>query len=311
VTTTDVARELLPPEAYWSRRWFALEQERLFARCWNMVGTVEDIADGGVLGAVVAGRNVAVSRDATGDLVAFEPGAPRGGKTERIAVDCWGCYVFVHLAPSDAPSLAGWLGAFPERIGGFHPEELVEVARYQFELAANWKFFVENHIDVYHIWFLHAASLGAYDHARATWDSIGPHWVFYEPARRDVDVHDEAFWRGLLPIPDIGEERWGSGAHLVFPNLTLATGAGFFMTYQCIPVAPDRSVVDLRLRAVPEANPTASMETSRRIIEHEDGDACEAMQATVVSPWYGVGPLARTHELPIIRFHDAIREAMR
>jgi len=285
-------RALLHPDAYWTESWFEQEQERLFARTWNMVGTVEDLP----LRASVAGRILTVADVTTAD----EDGRP-------VSVGVWAGYVFVHLDPV-APALREWLGEFPSRIGDFHPDRLVEVARHTLELRANWKFFVENHVDVYHLWYLHAESLGAYDHRRATWQSTGPHWNFYEPPRADVDVDGAGFWRGLTPV--VGVDRWGSGAHLIFPNVTLATGAGFFMTYQCTPVAPDRSIVDIRVRAETGADATAMMEMSRTVIEVEDGMACEALQSAVASPWFEVGPLAADHELPIARFQGSVLEAM-
>jgi choline monooxygenase len=294
---------LLPAEAYWSPEWFAAEQDRLFGRCWNMVGNVDDMVPDMALVGTVAGRPVAIYVDDGGTVEARSGSAP-------VAVDVWAGYLFVHLDPAAAPPLDEWLGDFPNRIGPFLPDKLVEVARHRFDLAANWKFFVENHVDVYHLWYLHGESLGAYDHPRSAWDTCGPHWVFYEPPRDDVDTHDERFWRGLLPLEGVGEDRWGSGAHLVFPNLTLATGAGFFMTYQCLPVAPDRSVVDIRVRAEAGSDAAEMLAMSRTVIEREDGAACEGLQRAVTSPSFCVGPLARDHELPITRFHESVLAAM-
>jgi phenylpropionate dioxygenase-like ring-hydroxylating dioxygenase large terminal subunit len=268
------------------------------------VGTLDDIAGGRALMATVAGSTVIVGERAGGGLVARQRSAP-------AAVDTWAGYVFVHLDADSAPPLSEWLGDFPDRIGGFRPERLTELARHRFELAANWKLFVENHIDVYHLWYLHQESLGAYDHPEAAWSTCGPHWVFYEPPRAEVDTHAGRFWRGLLPVGHIGEERWGSGAHLVWPNLTLATGAGFFMTYQCTPLGPERSLVDLRVRGEPGGDATAMLAMSRDVIETEDGAACERMQAAVRSPSFSVGPLARDHELPITLFHEHVLDAMR
>jgi phenylpropionate dioxygenase-like ring-hydroxylating dioxygenase large terminal subunit len=294
------ARWLLPAEAYWSPTWYEAEQERIFSRCWNLVGTEDDLACGRTLVADVAGRTVVV-----------EPTLEARQQSGPAAVEVWAGYVFVHLDTPPATSLAQWLGEFPARIGNFHPERLVEVARHRFELAANWKLFVENHVDVYHLWYLHRDSLGLYDHPRAAWSMCGPHWIFYEPPRADVDTHDPRFWRGLAPIGHVGEQRWGSGAHLIWPNLTLATGAGFFMTYQCVPLGPERCLVDLRVRAEVGGDPAALLAMSKGIIQEEDGSACENMQAAVRSPWFSVGPLARDHERPITVFHEQLLDAMR
>jgi Rieske 2Fe-2S family protein len=299
--TVATTRWLLPAEAYWSPAWYAAEQERLFARSWNLVGTVEDLDDAQGLMATVAGSTVFI--DSRGFIDSRR-------QSSKAAVDTWAGYVFVHLDPASAPPLSQWLDGFQERIGGFQPDRLVEVARHRFVLNANWKLFVENHIDIYHLWYLHAESLGAYDHHRATWSTCGPHWVFYEPPRPELDTHGEQFWRGLLPVRHIGEERWGSGAHLIWPNVTLATGAGFFMTYQCTPTGPERSLVDLRIRAEPGSDATDMLQMSRQVIEREDGAACQRMQAAVRSPWFSVGPLANDHERPITWFQDQVLAAM-
>jgi Rieske 2Fe-2S family protein len=298
----ETAQPLLPPEAYWSPWWYATEQERLFARCWNLVGTLEDMAGGRALVATVGGATVVIEGSGA-DLAATQAGRP-------AALGTWAGYVFVHLDPASAPSLPAWLGEFPNRIGGFQPDRLVEVARHRFELSANWKFFVENHIDVYHLWYLHRDSLGAYDHSRAAWEMCGPHWVFYEPPRIEVDIHSEGFRRRLVPVEHVGEDRWGSGAHLIWPNLTLATGAGFFMTYQCIPLGPERSLVDIRIRAEPSSDPSGLFQMSRVVIETEDGSACERLQAAVRSPWFSVGPRAQCHEQPITLFHEQVLAAV-
>jgi phenylpropionate dioxygenase-like ring-hydroxylating dioxygenase large terminal subunit len=294
MTLTNKAEWLLPAAAYWSPSWYAREQELLFGRVWNFVGTLDDLSGGATLVVAIGGQPLAISLDET-DALEISAGS----------VDCWCGLMFAHLDP-DAEPLATWLGDVPDRIGGFRPDRLVEVARHQFELGANWKFFVENHVDLYHLWYLHADSLGAYDHPKATWESHGPHWIFYEPPRQGIDTRAESFWRGLQPISHVGEDRWGSGAHLLFPNLTFATGAGFFMTYACIAVGPDRSVVDMRVRAEPNSDAAAMLSLSKNIIEREDGDACEALQAAVRSPWFSVGPLAQRHELPITRFHRSV-----
>jgi Rieske 2Fe-2S family protein len=220
-------------------------------------------------------------------------------------VDTWHGFLFVHALPSGAPSLGDWLGALPGLIGAFQPELLVEVAHTQFDVAANWKLYVENHIDMYHLWYLHERSLAAYDHPKHRWDDCAPHWSFYEPPRAGV-ADDAQFVRGFPPIGHIGADDWGSGAHLVFPNLPFATGAGFFMTYQCLPVGPERTIIDLRVRAEPGADHDVAgfLAMVGNVLHAEDGAACEQVQRALRSPAFGVGPLAGALEEPITRFHE-------
>ena len=294
MTAAETAAWLLPAEAYWSAEWYRRERDHLFGRVWNFVGSLDDLCGGRTLLATVAGIPVRIG--------AGESGVPF---SDRGRVEQW-CGLLFSCLDAEPPPLRDWLGQVPDRIGGFRPDRLVEVARHRFELRANWKLFVENHIDVYHLWYLHAGSLGAYDHPRARWGSVGDHWVFYEPPRADIDVDGVGFWRGMRPVGHVGRDRWGSGAHLIFPNLTFATGAGFFMTYHCTPLGPDRSLIDMRVRAEAGSDPTSMLQLSKDIIQREDGTACEALQAAVRSPWFRVGPLARHHELPITRFHRSV-----
>jgi Rieske 2Fe-2S family protein len=293
VTFAEAAEWALPAEAYWSADWYAREQEQLFRRVWTFVGMVDDLRAGGTLVAGVGGRPSTITSQ-NGKLA-----------SSLGAVASWRGLVFAHREAEPEP-LEAWLSDVPAGVGPFEPDRLIEVARHSFELRANWKFFVENHVDVYHLWYLHADSLGVYDHRRARWSSTGPHWVFYEPPRAEVDTESTDFWRGLRPIRHVDRDQWGSGAHLIFPNLTFATGAGFFMTYQCTPIGPDETVIDMRVRAERGSDASAMLDLSRQIVAREDGRACEAMQAAVRSPWFRVGALARDHELPITRFHRAV-----
>ena len=101
----------------------------------------------------------------------------------------------------------------------------------------------------------------------------------------------------------------GISAHLAFPNLMFATSPQFFATYRAVPVAPDRSVIDLRIRAEPDADAEALLKSVHSFIE-EDIAACEAVQLGMRSPSFSVGPLAQGHEHPITVFHDRVLEAL-
>ena len=64
--------ETLPPAAYWSERFFALERERVFASSWVAVGCTAQLREpGDVLVSDVAGRSIFVVRTRDGELRAF------------------------------------------------------------------------------------------------------------------------------------------------------------------------------------------------------------------------------------------------
>src|SRR4051812_2137560 len=163
------------------------------------------------------------------------------------SVGTWGGLVFVHPDP-EAETLLDWLGEMPGAIGSYRPELLVEVASYQFDARCNWKLFVENHVDVYHLWYLHARTLGDYDHDRFEWSQVGPHWTSYEPQKEGVERRRPHV--GSRPIDGLDtRDRIGIGAHMIFPNTLFATESEFFMSYVPVPIAPDLCLLDVRIRA--------------------------------------------------------------
>ena len=93
-----------------------------------------------------------------------------------------------------------------------------------------------------------------------------------------------------------------SGPTPLFPNVLMASEAGYFITYAARPTGPDRCVVDLRIRAEPGADAEGLLAGAKAFIV-EDIAACEGLQATVRSNRFagrsdGRRPRAADHLLP-------------
>jgi len=220
------------------------------------------------------------------------------------SVAVWEGMVFVHPDPAAEPLDAALRGV-PENLGSHRPGLLRQVATDRIDARCNWKLFVENHVDVYHLWYLHAESLGDFEHPRFEYRQVGANWASYEPLRTG-DVASAALTKGTTAIAHLDErDRLGLGAHMVFPNLLMASAAEFFATYVAEPVAADHTVIEVRVRAEATADADAILDALRSFIA-EDIAACEAVQAGVRSPAFAVGPLARDLELPITNFHTNV-----
>jgi Rieske 2Fe-2S family protein len=217
------------------------------------------------------------------------------------SVAVWEGMVFAHPDPGAVP-LGSALFGIPGHLGSHRPGLLQEVVRDRIAARCNWKLFVENHIDVYHLWYLHEDTLGGFDHRRFEYHQLGDNWASYEPLR-EADLASSPLVRSMAAIAHLDErDRLGIGAHMVFPNLLMATSAEFFATYVAEPVATDRTVIELRIRAEPQADPNRLLDALHSFIV-EDVAACEAIQRGVQSPMFSVGPLARDLERPITTFH--------
>jgi Rieske 2Fe-2S family protein len=222
-----------------------------------------------------------------------------------VGVGIWGGMVFVNPDPAAVP-FAEWLGDLPARLGPFDLDQLDEIFRLQVPIACNWKLYIENHVDVLHLWYLHDESLGMYDHTGFLHNQVGPHWVSEERLRPGAERP-----RGLVPIAHLPEdERDVLRANLIFPNVPTSSSESQWMTYQVVPTGPETSVLDIRIRGergAPELD-EGSVTQLLRVLRDEDGGAVEQIQRVLRSSRFEVGPLAATHEAPITRFQRHVLE---
>lgn len=90
-------------------------------------------------------------------------------------VDTWGGFVFVKVAPG-GPTLAESLGDMVNRWENYEVQwlDLSEVFSMTYEQNFNWKLFVENFIDYYHVPFIHPETLSMPDAVGN--GAVGPHF---------------------------------------------------------------------------------------------------------------------------------------
>jgi Rieske 2Fe-2S family protein len=236
-----------------------------------------------------------------------------------VRVDVWKTLIFVTLDDQIEP-LEEWMAGLDSLFPNFHPDQLVEVSDQLHEVQSNWKLYVENHVDWLHLWYLHADSLGHYNHGAGRRHEFGRHWASFEYVSDKVDQGDTAAddatngdvesspvadvaEDGLLPIPGLSDSEAGNGAHFVFPALTLFTNDVYWMLGQVIPVDATSFRLRLRVFAV-EGSDGAAFEPIVNVVMHEDYSVTEAIQRVVASPLFSVGPMAASYEHQIMRFHQ-------
>lgn len=218
----------------------------------------------------------------------------------------------VLVAPSaETATIEDALGPVAERIARLAPPgPLVEVAREVREAACNWKLLVENHVDVYHLWYLHKERLSGFDHRHFAWEQLGTGWTSVEPPKAGRPA---AAARIGVRGAGGGDGEGGAGdllgAHLVFPNLLVVTTPEYLALYDAVPLSPDRTRVTLRIRARPGTDPAPLLAGVSAFLD-EDVEACRRLQVGIASPAFGIGPLCRDHEAPVARFHESLRRAL-
>jgi choline monooxygenase len=73
-----------------------------------------------------------------------------------IRVDTLGPFVFANLDPNAAP-LEDWIGAIPSEIAaaGYEMSSMRRIERREYEIACNWKVYVDNYLEGYHLPIAH------------------------------------------------------------------------------------------------------------------------------------------------------------
>jgi len=203
---------------------------------------------------------------------------------QPVAVDTWMGLVFVN-PDGRADPLTEWLGELPKRLGAFDLEHLAELGCAEYQFDANWKFYVENHIDWYHLWYTHARTLAMLDSHKGYWHHSGAHWLSFAPFKTD-----SGYAEPFRPLPGLNAEQRMVNAHLLFPNLPLFGGASWFGIGLLTPMSPERTRMALRIWGLPGQDPTRFLEGFHEITQLEDASMAARLQATVRSPAFQVGP---------------------
>ena len=72
-----------------------------------------------------------------------------------MAVDTWQGFLFVCLEPERVPSLSTVMAGIAERIAPTTLEQHRLVHRVDYDVPANWKVYVDNYLEGYHIPHVH------------------------------------------------------------------------------------------------------------------------------------------------------------
>ncbi len=153
------------------------------------------------------------------------------------SVDVWKSMLFVHPDPN-AGSIMDWFGEVDARVGPHEPETLPEYedASNTYEIKANWKIVVENYIDVYHLSHLHSGTLQMYDHSKAEYGFIGPHYLFWEPPVAEYEKDQDSKLAAPRVIP---KDQNGAWVPMLFPGIGIGAAEDGWNVYIVEPIAPD------------------------------------------------------------------------
>lgn len=218
----------------------------------------------------------------------------------RLAV--WEGLVFVTLAARPLP-IDTLLRGIRERIAPTRLGALTFARRIDYDVHANWKVYVDNYLEGYHIPHVHPELMKLY----ADYGSYV------------TEVHD---WYSVQVGP-LQDERnvytAGGGEALyyhVFPNLMLNVVPGRLQSNVVIPAGPDRCKVMFRYYydEVDSAAARARIEADVAFSDHvqrQDAEICERVQQGLGSRAYDKGRFSVRFEEGVYHFQKLLKQTYR
>ncbi len=152
-------------------------------------------------------------------------------------LECQDGFAFVCLDPEQR-ALEDWLGDFAEVHQPWALEEWVSTRVREFQVACNWKLFIEVFNEYYHLPYVHPHSIAdAYLEPEPCDAVIGEYTTQFGATKGSGGLLEENRAQGLPPAPHLrGRDLSGTRYTWVYPNLTFAACFDALWMYQAYPV---------------------------------------------------------------------------
>jgi choline monooxygenase len=220
----------------------------------------------------------------------------------EFRVDTWGTLVFVNLDSGSAP-LAETLEDLPTRISHCDLSTMSLAARKDWYVDCNWKVYVDNYLEGYHIPIVHPGLNREIDYVRYRTETRRYHSIQHSPIKESAS---------RLRKNEENPENQVQFAWL-FPNLMLNVYPDNYSTNLIVPIGPERTltIFEWYFRDVDQS---PVQEAVRRTIEfsdeiqREDIAICEAVQRGLRSSTYSSGRYSVKRENGVHHFHGLLTE---
>jgi phenylpropionate dioxygenase-like ring-hydroxylating dioxygenase large terminal subunit len=249
--------------------------------------------------------------DSAGNLC----GAPHMRKTEGFATSQyrmkpvhlteWQRNIFVCFAEKP-PSFSETVDVFGGALDVFQMENCRLARKFSVDFDCNWKLFVENAMDIYHVRSLHAASFGKY----VEWDEdlaaakLYRNGGYHYPYRSGASAPGGKAPLGTMPW--LQDHPQGNIAVMGFtvPNLTIFARFDSVRLVTAWPLSVDRCRMEMHILFpaeffdLPQFSETVEAYVGfANFGLEEDRTMIESLQRSVSSPAFEPGPLSCTEKL--------------
>ena len=204
----------------------------------------------------------------------------------QFRVETFGPFVFVNLDPA-APSLADVLGDIPSEIGaiGCPVDRLRYSRRRDYVIECNWKVYIDNYLEGYHLPVAHPSLFRALDYAQYRVDTYLYYSSQIAPLRTCFGGRALYYW--------------------LFPNFMLNVYPDNLSSNIILPLGPERTLTIFEWFAYEGEVAQSTIDFSDEI-QQEDIKICESVQRGLRSAHYNQGRYSVKRENGVHHFHGLL-----
>ncbi len=216
-----------------------------------------------------------------------------------VAVDSWGPFVFVHLGNEPEP-LRSFLGGIPEATRALAPETMTYAATREWTFDCNWKVYMDNYHEGYHIPLVHPGLFRALDYSKYETRLFAGYEQQLAPIRAvEARKPGEAPYQG------------GAGDALyygLFPNWMLNVYPGNLSINVILPLGAGRTrtVFDWYFTDPGQKDAIARAIAFSEEVQEEDISICLAVQKGLASGVYDRGRFSVKREGAVHHFQRLV-----
>jgi len=223
-----------------------------------------------------------------------------------IRVEAWGPFAFVNMS-DDGPSLLETLGNIPAETAGFHFEDMRRVERRDYYVNANWKVYIDNYLEGYHVPIAHPGLYRELDYENYRVETFRYYSLQHAPIRpvREEDA------QGRVYTALRGDDR--ALYYWIFPNFMLNIYLGMLQINIIVPLSYDRTLTIFEWHFADPGTPESwsmlqdSMAFSDEI-QREDIEICEDVWRNLKVGIYDRGRYCVKRENGVHHFHGLLCE---
>src|ERR1700684_67007 len=223
-----------------------------------------------------------------------------------LRLETWEQLIFVNLEQNAEP-LSAYLGKIPEQACGFQFDGLQSVERRDYIIDCNWKVYVDNYLEGYHIPIAHPGLMREIDYSQYRTDTYRYHSQQFAPIR-------------AMKPEDAGQRFYAPGSGTrealyfwIFPNLMLNIYPDNVSTNLIVPLSQDKTLTIFEWLFHDPASEKVQERMKEAIafsdeVQQEDSGLCENAQRGLQSALYDRGRYSVKRENGVHHFHLLLGE---